>query len=209
MPRSAPGCSRRGQSCLACCRLCLSAATLSPQRLPLGARSFSRSAPATPARASAALRRLTTTAAPAAAEETTARAVLDALRADLARKTGGLTPAKLRIVAGWLGFTAAAVFAMIVLGGITRLTRSGLSMVEWRPEGSKLPSTDEEWEVAFDKYKQFPEYKVVNSVRALQRGGGGGVQPVLARPGLPALHRDLRGPRAPRAPRARCPCASK
>ncbi|KAA0159290.1 hypothetical protein FNF31_04803 [Cafeteria roenbergensis] len=142
--------------------------TRTPQRLPLGARSFSRSAPATPARASAALRRLTTTAAPAAAEETTARAVLDALRADLARKTGGLTPAKLRIVAGWLGFTAAAVFAMIVLGGITRLTRSGLSMVEWRPEGSKLPSTDEEWEVAFDKYKQFPEYKVVNSRMTLE-----------------------------------------
>lgn len=146
---------------------------------------FSRSAPVTPARASAALRRLTTTAAPAAAEESTAKAVLDALRADLARKTGGLTPAKLRIVAGWLGFTAAAVFAMIVLGGITRLTRSGLSMVEWRPEGSKLPSTDEEWEVAFDKYKQFPEYKVVNSVRSTQQTMVRSTPASLTRPGSP------------------------
>ncbi|NBQ19397.1 MAG: heme A synthase, partial [Synechococcaceae bacterium WB5_2A_257] len=41
------------------------------------------------------------------------------------------------------------VFAMVSLGGITRLTRSGLSIVEWRPEGEKLPQTDEEWLVEF------------------------------------------------------------
>jgi heme a synthase len=90
--------------------------------------------------------------------------VLEALRADLAKKIGTLTPGQLRAVGAWLGVTAAAVFAMVVLGGVTRLTRSGLSMVEWRPEGSRLPSTDEEWQVEFDKYKQFPEYKLINSV---------------------------------------------
>ena len=67
-------------------------------------------------------------------------------------------------MAAWLGISAAAVFTMVVLGGVTRLTRSGLSMVDWRPQGSKLPGTTEEWEVEFEKYKQFPEFKRVNSV---------------------------------------------
>ena len=48
---------------------------------------------------------------------------------------------------------------MVVVGGITRLTRSGLSMVDWRPQGRAYPRTAEEWEVEFEKYKQFPEYK--------------------------------------------------
>ena len=56
---------------------------------------------------------------------------------------------------------------MVSLGGITRLTRSGLSIVEWRPEGEKLPHTDEEWRVEFEKYKSFPEYKRVNSRMSL------------------------------------------
>lgn len=62
----------------------------------------------------------------------------------------------------WLMGTAGMVFAMVVLGGVTRLTRSGLSIVEWRPEGEKLPSTDAEWQVEFEKYKAFPEYQKVN-----------------------------------------------
>ena len=55
------------------------------------------------------------------------------------------------------------VFVMVVLGGVTRLTRSGLSIVEWRPEGEAYPMTNEEWEVAFAKYKAFPEYQKVNT----------------------------------------------
>ena len=51
---------------------------------------------------------------------------------------------------------------MICVGGYTRLTRSGLSMVDWRPQGRALPSTTEEWEAEFDKYKAFPEYQMVN-----------------------------------------------
>ncbi len=50
---------------------------------------------------------------------------------------------------------------MVLLGGATRLTDSGLSMVEWRIEGVLPPATEGEWEAAFDKYKQFPEYKKV------------------------------------------------
>ena len=68
----------------------------------------------------------------------------------------------------WLLTTAGAVFVMIVLGGVTRLTRSGLSIVEWRPEGEALPRSDAEWEVAFAKYQRFPEYKKVNSGMTLE-----------------------------------------
>ena len=68
-------------------------------------------------------------------------------------------PVASRAVGWWLVGTAGSVFGMVVLGGVTRLTRSGLSMVEWRPQGSMLPQTEEAWEVEFEKYKQFPEYQ--------------------------------------------------
>ena len=66
------------------------------------------------------------------------------------------------LLATWIFGTGAMVFGMVTLGGATRLTRSGLSMVDWRPEGRKLPSTDEEWAIEFDKYKKFPEYQKLN-----------------------------------------------
>lgn len=58
-----------------------------------------------------------------------------------------------RLLGGWMFGVSAAVFGMVAVGGYTRLTRSGLSMTDWRPQGRKLPSTDEEWDVEFDKYK--------------------------------------------------------
>jgi cytochrome c oxidase assembly protein subunit 15 len=66
------------------------------------------------------------------------------------------------MVGYWVMTTAGMVFVMVVLGGVTRLTRSGLSIVEWRPTGEVLPSTDEQWQVEFDKYQAFPEYLRVN-----------------------------------------------
>lgn len=45
-------------------------------------------------------------------------------------------------------------------GGITRLTESGLSMVTWKFAGEKMPSNDAQWLEEFDKYKQYPEYKM-------------------------------------------------
>ena len=62
-----------------------------------------------------------------------------------------------KLLGTWIGGVAAAVFGMVAVGGYTRLTRSGLSMTEWRLTGSKLPSTEEEWAVEFAKYKNFPE----------------------------------------------------
>lgn len=45
-------------------------------------------------------------------------------------------------------------------GGITRLTESGLSMVTWRLLGEKMPLNDSQWLSEFERYKQFPEYKM-------------------------------------------------
>ncbi len=68
-----------------------------------------------------------------------------------------------RQVASWLLLCAAVIFGMILLGGVTRLTHSGLSMVEWKPlVGVIPPLTEQDWLETFDKYKQFPEYQKVN-----------------------------------------------
>ena len=68
-----------------------------------------------------------------------------------------------RQVATWLLFCAAVVFGMILLGGVTRLTNSGLSMVEWKPlMGAIPPLSEQAWQETFDKYRQFPEYRKVN-----------------------------------------------
>ncbi|KAJ1944699.1 Cytochrome c oxidase assembly protein cox15 [Kickxella alabastrina] len=67
------------------------------------------------------------------------------------------------IVGYWTLFCASMVFGIIVWGGLTRLTESGLSIVEWAPiSGAKLPTSDEQWESEFEKYKQFPEYHKVH-----------------------------------------------
>jgi cytochrome c oxidase assembly protein subunit 15 len=68
-----------------------------------------------------------------------------------------------RKVAAWLLFCAAVVLGMILLGGVTRLTNSGLSMVEWKPLlGVVPPLSEQAWQETFDKYRQFPEYQKVN-----------------------------------------------
>ncbi|MCB1643850.1 MAG: COX15/CtaA family protein [Pseudomonadales bacterium] len=68
-----------------------------------------------------------------------------------------------RLLAGWLGIVCVTIFTMIVVGGITRLTESGLSMVDWRPVMGIIPPTSEaEWEATFEAYKQFPEYQKKN-----------------------------------------------
>ncbi|RAL45560.1 hypothetical protein DM860_009424 [Cuscuta australis] len=67
-----------------------------------------------------------------------------------------------KMIGIWLFASAAWVFSMVVLGGITRLTRSGLSMTDWKFTGSLPPLSDEDWMVEFEKYKASPEYKRVN-----------------------------------------------
>ena len=68
-----------------------------------------------------------------------------------------------RAIALWLFVVCALVFAMVVLGGVTRLTRSGLSIVEWQPLiGTLPPLTHADWLALFEKYKLTPEYQKVN-----------------------------------------------
>lgn len=62
-------------------------------------------------------------------------------------------------VARWLFGTAGAVAIMTTVGGVTRLTRSGLSMTDWKLQGSLPPISQQEWQEEFDRYKQFPEYQ--------------------------------------------------
>ena len=67
-------------------------------------------------------------------------------------------------VAIWLLICCALVFAMVVLGGVTRLTGSGLSMVDWKPVTGVLPPlTEAEWLKTFEMYQQSPEFQKVNS----------------------------------------------
>lgn len=66
-------------------------------------------------------------------------------------------------IANWLWSVALLVVIVIAVGGITRLTESGLSITEWRPVSGILPPLNEgDWMAEFEKYKQIPEYKEVN-----------------------------------------------
>lgn len=68
-----------------------------------------------------------------------------------------------KIIACWLMAVAGVVFVMIIIGAITRLTESGLSMVEWRPLIGALPPLNEaEWRRVFELYQQTPEYQKKN-----------------------------------------------
>ncbi|KAK9508854.1 hypothetical protein O3M35_006314 [Rhynocoris fuscipes] len=73
-----------------------------------------------------------------------------------------------KIVGYWLLGCSGMVFGAVVLGGVTRLTESGLSMVTWKLLGEKLPISQIEWEKEFERYKEFPEYKMKNSSMTLE-----------------------------------------
>ena len=63
----------------------------------------------------------------------------------------------------WIACLAALVFAMVVVGGATRLTQSGLSIVEWKPVTGVVPPLSQgEWQAEFDKYKTIPQYRELN-----------------------------------------------
>jgi heme a synthase len=73
-----------------------------------------------------------------------------------------------RAIANWLFAVAALVFAMVVVGGITRLTESGLSITEWKPvSGAIPPLSDAAWQTAFDAYKQVPQYQAIHASMTL------------------------------------------
>jgi len=73
-----------------------------------------------------------------------------------------------KILTYWLYLGLILVGLMIIIGGITRLTHSGLSMVEWKLIGGTIPPLNEnQWQETFTKYQQFPEYKKINTGMSL------------------------------------------
>ena len=73
-----------------------------------------------------------------------------------------------RAVAMWLLLCCTLVFCMVVLGGVTRLTGSGLSMVRWEPVSGVLPPLSQgAWQAEFDHYRESPEYQKVNAGMSL------------------------------------------
>jgi cytochrome c oxidase assembly protein subunit 15 len=73
-----------------------------------------------------------------------------------------------RAVSVWLFTVAALVFAMVVVGGATRLTGSGVSITEWRPvTGAIPPLSHEAWVAEFQKYQHIPQYQLVNKGMSL------------------------------------------
>jgi cytochrome c oxidase assembly protein subunit 15 len=76
-------------------------------------------------------------------------------------------------VARWLWWVAALVVAMVVVGGITRLTESGLSITEWKPLSGTLPPLNaEQWEAEFANYRKIPEYQLLNQGMTLAQFKG-------------------------------------
>lgn len=72
---------------------------------------------------------------------------------------GGVSARDIAVVRAWLWTVAALVFLMVIVGGATRLTESGLSITEWKPVTGVLPPLSEaDWQAEFDKYKRIPQY---------------------------------------------------
>ena len=69
----------------------------------------------------------------------------------------------------WLSVLAFLIIAIVLLGGYTRLTGAGLSIVEWAPVSGVIPPVNQDaWELEFNKYKMFPEYKILNSTLSIK-----------------------------------------
>lgn len=125
-----------------------------------------------------------------------------------AKTSCDLSPPHARGLARWLFLLAGMVFIMIAIGGLTRLTESGLSITEWKPIAGTLPPLSEaEWQDLFARYQQTPEYQHVNEgfglegfkkifwLEYIHRLWGRLIGIMLIIPGLYFLWRgDLRGP---------------
>src|SRR5882757_1896463 len=73
-----------------------------------------------------------------------------------------------RAIRVWLLVVAALMVVTVVVGGATRLTESGLSIVEWKPVTGVLPPLDAQaWQIEFDKYKTIPQYRERNAGMSL------------------------------------------
>ena len=73
-------------------------------------------------------------------------------------------PRSLRLIRLWLFLLAGLVFAMVIVGGATRMTGSGLAITEWKPVlGALPPLSEQDWLSEFEKYKAIPQYALLNA----------------------------------------------
>jgi heme a synthase len=79
------------------------------------------------------------------------------------KEPGSILDVRRNAVRLWLITVAALIFAMVLVGGATRLTESGLSIVEWKPISGTLPPLSEtQWRAEFEKYQAIPQYRELN-----------------------------------------------
>jgi cytochrome c oxidase assembly protein subunit 15 len=90
----------------------------------------------------------------------------------MAKKSARVSPAgrERRVITSWLLAVAVLVVATLLVGGATRLTESGLSIVEWKPVTGTLPPLSQgEWLAEFEKYKAIPQYRELNRDMSLDQ----------------------------------------
>src|SRR5262249_4234901 len=109
---------------------------------------------------------------PAAGGRTIRSALSHARQSPMTRISARRSPPERqrRIVTLWLIIVAALVVATLLVGGATRLTESGLSIVEWKPVTGTLPPLSQEtWQAEFEKYKTIPQYRELNRGMSLDQ----------------------------------------
>lgn len=80
-----------------------------------------------------------------------------------------IEPKYRKVITIWLTLCCLLTLTIVTVGGITRLTKSGLSIVEWAPvKGTLYPTTEAAWQEEFEKYKKFPEYQTRNKGMSLE-----------------------------------------
>jgi cytochrome c oxidase assembly protein subunit 15 len=84
------------------------------------------------------------------------------------QSSGSFSTTRPRAIANWLFVVAAMIIAMVAVGGVTRLTESGLSITQWKPISGILPPlNDAQWQAEFAHYKQYPQYRLLNQGMSL------------------------------------------
>ncbi|KAJ4293949.1 Cytochrome c oxidase assembly protein cox15 [Collariella sp. IMI 366227] len=157
--RAALNLSRMPFACSPCLRQQLPAAPSKLQQLVRATRRHVSTSPSEPKSPLASLSSNISNSTKAAAQPS----------AQSSGKSSEFPKTNAKVVGYWLLGSAASVFGIVVWGGLTRLTESGLSITEWRPvTGSLPPMSTADWQSEFDKYRDSPEFQLLNPHMTLE-----------------------------------------